>query len=516
MNISAFRLKTYLQCPLKYKYHYVQGLGKAYSSESVALNFSNLVHSSLFEYFADPETEINRLISKAALELGFTDNSLITRAREVIHKYIENTFSNDPVVENDVTLKVRWLGDDFFVKIDRLDRDKDGMLTITDYKTGKYLPSDDELIADIQMGLYRVLTEEKYGQPVKRIMWENVVLNKQIEVPREKLLTYDAIRDLIKGFKRDLSRSKLKGYDASPGSHCRFCDFRVICNFVDEDVRTLVGEDPILGDLYRINEMVKELSGVLDLDKLSTLISEKFKKLTGTGMVKLKLGPPPGDAGDPNIFPLNDVFTQQGYFKITKMPELSMKKEALSNSFLAQAGIFVNNALLYKRANSDGMTGFYHQAYLKNMMKELIDMDEQFSLIIFDLDHFKAVNDNYGHLAGDSVLIDFSQLLRDNIRLNVKDIIARYGGEEFAVVLVGADMKAAFNIAERVRKKMVKNDFILDDDRKINVRISGGVNEYNGGGESVIEIIEKCDQALYLSKEEGRNRISIYIKEESK
>ena len=155
----------------------------------------------------------------------------------------------------------------------------------------------------------------------------------------------------------------------------------------------------------------------------------------------------------------------------------------------------------------DMLTGAYNRRFLISYIEDCIERVESgcldsFSIIIYDLDHFKNVNDTYGHLTGDEVLKSFSNVLRSIMRSS--DIVARYGGEEFIVVMPTANDVAAFRRAEQIRSKVETTT--LSDDIKGRVTVSGGVATYDSSL-TVEKLIEIADKNLYLAKEQGRNRI---------
>jgi len=126
------------------------------------------------------------------------------------------------------------------------------------------------------------------------------------------------------------------------------------------------------------------------------------------------------------------------------------------------------------------------------------------SLIIFDLDHFKQVNDTYGHVAGDHVLIDVSGLVHHMLR--AEDVFARYGGEEFVIILRGIGLADAGILAERVRAAVQRHQFIFGEQR-LPVTVSVGVAEYDPITEDPLALVEAADGALYAAKKAGRNRV---------
>ena len=126
--------------------------------------------------------------------------------------------------------------------------------------------------------------------------------------------------------------------------------------------------------------------------------------------------------------------------------------------------------------------------------------DKPFSIILFDIDFFKFVNDNYGHQKGDYVLSAVADLIKSEFGKN--SVSGRYGGEEFLVVLKNCSLEKAFITAEEFRKKVSGIKFKNSD---FSVTISGGAAQ--SAGESASELIKKADKFLYTAKKEGRNRI---------
>jgi two-component system cell cycle response regulator len=177
------------------------------------------------------------------------------------------------------------------------------------------------------------------------------------------------------------------------------------------------------------------------------------------------------------------------------------------------ASIAIENASLFRQATSDRMTGlFSHHFFEKNLEEELERArryKSTFSLVMFDIDHFKKFNDTYGHLQGDRIIREIAKLLTKSIRQ--VDFPARYGGEEFAVILPAVDVKGALVVAERLRKRVDEYGFPSSDGKAaLHVTISVGVTEFNPeSAYAPTEIIREADRALYQSKEHGRNRVTV-------
>ncbi len=161
----------------------------------------------------------------------------------------------------------------------------------------------------------------------------------------------------------------------------------------------------------------------------------------------------------------------------------------------------------------DRLTGLYNYGYFLDRIEQEKKRADRYkhslAFIIFDLDHFKHFNDTYGHEQGNKVLRTLSEIIKSKTR-NV-DTTARYGGEEFVVVLPIANEEQAFQVAERVRMAVSENDFEGNEATPIvKMSISGGICSYPDNSKDAMELIYKADEALYLAKDEGRNRIYKY------
>ncbi len=173
-----------------------------------------------------------------------------------------------------------------------------------------------------------------------------------------------------------------------------------------------------------------------------------------------------------------------------------------------QAGVIIENAQLYQqaktRANTDELTGLYnHRSFHERIEQEIARGSRfggTFSLIMLDIDLFKAYNDIYGHLAGDQVLRKVGRYLENSIR-NI-DLAFRYGGEEFAVILPEARLDDAYKVAERIRKTIESKT----SSRAMPITASLGVGNWPNDGIMKEEVIGLADAALYRAKQSGRNR----------
>jgi two-component system cell cycle response regulator len=162
-------------------------------------------------------------------------------------------------------------------------------------------------------------------------------------------------------------------------------------------------------------------------------------------------------------------------------------------------------------AVTDSLTGLHNRRYLDTHMPVLLSRatgrERPLSVIMIDFDHFKRVNDKYGHDGGDDVLREFAARLRKKIR--GMDVMCRYGGEEFAIVLPDTDLTAATAVAERIREAVAEAPFlIIGGKHKINMTISIGIAGLRlMGGDTAEALFARTDAALYEAKKTGRNRI---------
>lgn len=167
---------------------------------------------------------------------------------------------------------------------------------------------------------------------------------------------------------------------------------------------------------------------------------------------------------------------------------------------------------LHEEANTDGLTKCYNKTYFNNALDTEVKKSKvtgsPLSLIIFDLDHFKKLNDNYGHDAGDYVLKELAGVLRAG-GVRQGDVFARYGGEEFVVLLPQTNLKQAFEIAERLRKLVEKHHFVYEGQR-LPVTASIGVADYRQGVNTGTDLFKRADEAVYKSKDGGRNQVNFY------
>jgi diguanylate cyclase (GGDEF)-like protein len=170
----------------------------------------------------------------------------------------------------------------------------------------------------------------------------------------------------------------------------------------------------------------------------------------------------------------------------------------------------VANKQLYEKSEKDALTGAYNKGALIERGPEAIKraevLKENLSLVVFDIDFFKKINDGHGHPGGDYVLRELSRVVSTKL-IRANDYFARYGGEEFVLILAGAPQKNAYEVAERVRTTVEGHEFIFES-KKIPVTISIGV--VTRKDETSWEVLfDRADKALYQSKQTGRNKVTV-------
>ena len=161
-------------------------------------------------------------------------------------------------------------------------------------------------------------------------------------------------------------------------------------------------------------------------------------------------------------------------------------------------------------AVTDPLTGLHNRRYMDGQLEPLVDHagkgGSPVAVLILDIDHFKVINDTFGHDAGDEVLVEFAVRLATNVR--AVDLPCRFGGEEFVVVMPETQVEDARAIADRIRAQMAGTPFTVMEGREsLNVTISIGVAVTNGAGDTAEALLKRADEALYAAKQAGRNRV---------
>lgn len=185
----------------------------------------------------------------------------------------------------------------------------------------------------------------------------------------------------------------------------------------------------------------------------------------------------------------------------------------LVSAFAGQVAVAIENARLFdaaqQRAITDGLTGLFNRRHFMELAQNEFERARRYkrrlSAMMFDIDHFKRVNDTYGHPFGDKVLRAIADLCREKLR--EADPIARYGGEEFIALIVEARLSAARKVGERLRAEVENMTFCHEKD-EVRITVSVGVAEQTDATPDLESLVDRVDQAMYAAKRMGRNRVA--------
>ena len=202
--------------------------------------------------------------------------------------------------------------------------------------------------------------------------------------------------------------------------------------------------------------------------------------------------------------------TKEDYFK---------NNEKFINNMFSQITMAFNNVILYARMHTmavkDALTGIYNRQYFNSIynkfMEQCKEQNRTITVVLFDIDKFKNINDTYGHVFGDKV-ISYCGHMAANYATEKGSYAVRYGGEEFVMIFPDKDTEKVFDICHRMHEEIKHNVFNIIDE-KIHINISIGIASYHGECTNPRELVNLADKAMYYSKEHGRGRITVYKEE---
>lgn len=184
-------------------------------------------------------------------------------------------------------------------------------------------------------------------------------------------------------------------------------------------------------------------------------------------------------------------------------------------SLARQAAIGIENVLLHQEAQrlsiTDGLTGIWNRRFFQMRLTQELEranrFDRPFSLLLIDIDHFKQMNDRFGHQRGDAILIELAQRVVHHTTRQV-DTLARYGGEEFVLILPETGEDGADTVAEKIREEIAARPFGVEGEEPIDVTVSIGYATYPQHGKVGEDVLRAADLAMYLAKARGRNSVA--------
>jgi diguanylate cyclase (GGDEF)-like protein len=263
-------------------------------------------------------------------------------------------------------------------------------------------------------------------------------------------------------------------------------------------------------ELYGIT---RDIYKTLDEDKILKLFQERINKYIQLAECKfLKFGADLNEYRDYTIMPLKIQKNTVGFLVASGIQDIDKEKFfILGNQFL----IGIKRAFLYQKVQeltiTDGLTQVFSRRYFlekfNDELKRSQNTNRKFSFLMIDIDHFKSINDNYGHLVGDAVIKEITKIIKENIRQ--VDYIGRYGGEELSIILTETDKDQARLVAERIRFA-VETKHLSAYDEALSTTISIGISMFPDDGQETGKIIDRADLALYSAKQSGRNKVCLY------
>ena len=271
------------------------------------------------------------------------------------------------------------------------------------------------------------------------------------------------------------------------------------------------------GEIYTLYEMTKELTENLNEQAALEVFKRKLKVNIFFEECIL-LHPLSGDIKKFKEDKATFLFTLKGKLRMGGYLAVRGLRDKERETFMILANQFslvLQRIRLYqeleKLATTDGLTGLYTRRaileHLENELKRAKDRAIKSSVLMIDVDYFKKFNDNYGHLIGDRILHQIAGVIAHSIR--EIDVVGRYGGEEFLAVLPETDRKGAELVARRIREGVEKAG-VDSDGGRLHATVSIGVSTFPDSSESLPELLDQADQALYAAKENGRNRVCVW------
>jgi len=269
-------------------------------------------------------------------------------------------------------------------------------------------------------------------------------------------------------------------------------------------------EDQRAQNVLKLYEIIKEITHALDQNELIKLFVDALSRIENIEDVSVSWKEE--EKKDYHLYEYRGDKNGKIYVHVKCQDRRILSQFPY---IFSQFSILMERSILYEKLQkisiTDSLTSLANRRYFMYRYEEEFKrskrMHLKFSLIMIDVDNFKLLNDTKGHMVGDMVLREVSNILKDNVR--DIDFVARYGGEEFIIILPETDKSSAVYAAERIREKIsVKN--IKAYDENIKITLSFGVSSFPENASSLDMLLEVADKALYQSKNQGKNKVSFF------
>ena len=268
-----------------------------------------------------------------------------------------------------------------------------------------------------------------------------------------------------------------------------------------------------VAETMALYDITKDLRKVLDEERIFKLFKERIRNYVQLEeCLYLKGEADPQPYAHQTLLPLRIEKNTLGHLVAVGLKEKDKEKfNILAHQFLSAA----KGALLFKQVQDlaiiDSLTHIFNRRYFVERLEEEIrrsrKFNHSFTFAMVDVDHFKDINDKFGHLVGDAILREVVQAIKENIRQI--DFMGRFGGEELSLVFTETEGAEAREAAERIRRAIGSRVFQVYDEQLM-ITVSIGLSLFPGDSAESTALIEKADKALYQAKEQGRNRVCVY------
>ncbi|OHD10574.1 MAG: hypothetical protein A2086_09455 [Spirochaetes bacterium GWD1_27_9] len=374
-----------------------------------------------------------------------------------------------------------------FIK-NQLDDDYSLLFDVKDASITTFVISMDEIEQTIDQ-INKDIKKEHFLMVIKKEFFDSNVLNKVIQVFSEKLSFFSPY--FLYLFENDISKTEediiLKGEN-------------YLYRLPPKDV---IDRPPII---YNFNMFVKFIfQKLISKERLTSYIVDSFQTIIDSELIQIQKR---------EIEKLNEEVTQKNkeIIELSKVDFLTnlLNRRAFFEALDAEKKRTIRDH--WRIATSENIDRIANEDKLfdKNPDGKFLEHFGRFACLLFDIDHFKNINDTYGHITGDQVLRKIGEVLKEKNIFRENDIFGRFGGEEFIIILPETSSFHARIPAERLREKIKEIDFYDDKKNVFHISISIGIAEFSINDTSNEDLIHRADQALYYAKEQGRDKVVIF------